>query len=276
MDPVLVVLLRFMISLVVMLPIFFFTSKINVPNGRRLIQFGMVGAAQSGFFILMFFSLKYTTSLNTSVIYTLVPSLGAITSYYVLKEKPKPIHFLLLAIGLLATVWVIFEGSWKNFTNLDFNRGDLFFGLGCIMLGLYTTLLKKFHIGGSPIDIVFWSTACAVIPMAIYVSIMSAGVNLDKVPFDIYLWILYLAVLTVFTSFVWAFGSPRLGPMKTLSYSYLIPSFVLFINWMIMDVLPPVVVLPGVLIGFVIMFFLQFDGENTGNHQAVAKQPEVK
>lgn len=258
-DPVLVVLLRFLISILVMLPILLFTDKIKIPTGRRLLQFSMVGVTQSGFFILMFLALKHTSSLNTSVIYTLLPSLAAITSFYVLKERLKPLHFFLLPIGILATAWVIFEGSFEKMIALDMNQGDLIFGIGLILLALYTTLLKRFYIGGSPFDMIFWSMVCAIFPMALYAAFISMEVNLEGIPLDVYLWIVYLSVIsTVFTSFVWAFGSPRLGPMKVLAYSYLIPSFVLFINWIIIDRLPPPIVLPGVLVGFFVMFFLQF------------------
>lgn len=257
-DPVLTVLLRFLISIFIMLPILFFTDKIKIPTGRRLFQFCMLGAAQSGFFILMFLALKDTSSLNTSVIYTLLPSLAAITSFYLLNERLRPLHFFLLPIGILATIWVIFEGSLVKMIGLNLNHGDLIFGGGLVLLALYATLLKKFHVGGSPFDVVFWSMVCAVFPMALYSSFMSSVTDLEGMPFDIYLWIIYLSVMTVFTNFAWAYGGPRLGAMKTLAYSYLIPSFVLFINWLVIGKLPPIIVLPGVLVGFLIMFFLQF------------------
>lgn len=256
-DPVLVVLLRFLISILAMLPILFFTDKIKIPTGRKLIQFSIIGTAQAGFFILMFLALKDTSSLNTSVIYTLLPSLAAIASFYILKEKLRPLHFFLLPIGILATIWVIFEGSLEKMSQLDLNQGDLIFGVGLILLGIYTTLLKKFHSGESPFDMVFWSMGCSIFPMALYFLFVSVDVKLASIPVDVYLWIVYLSLMTVFTNFVWTFGSPRLGPMKTLAYSYLIPSFVLFINWMVIGKLPPPLVFPGIFVGIVIMLFLQ-------------------
>ena len=260
-DPVLVVLLRFLISILVMSPFLFFTDMIKIPTGRRLLQFGAVGGAQAGFFILMFLALQHTSSLNTSVIYTLLPSLAAIMGFYLLKERLRPLHLVLLPIGILATAWVIFEGSFEKMVGLDLNPGDLIFGAGLLLLALYSVLLKKFHLGGSPFDMVFWSMACAIVPMALYSVSRFGSIEFESVPLDVYLWIVYLALMTVFTNFVWAFGTPRLGPMKTMAYSYLIPSFVLFINWIIMGTLPPVIVLPGVLVGFFIMFVLQF-GKN--------------
>jgi drug/metabolite transporter (DMT)-like permease len=258
-DPALSVLLRFLISVLVMLPILLFTDKIKMPTRPRLIQFSMVGATYAGFFILMLTALNYTTSLNTAVIYTLVPSLAAITSFILLKEKLRPIHFVLLPLGILATVWVIAEGSWQKIMALNSNQGDLIFGAGCVLLGLYATLLKKFHIGGSTINMVFWSIVCGSFLLVLYTLFVSAKINLEGIPLEVYLWILYLGVMTVVTAYVWAFAGPILGPMKTVSYSYLVPSFVLFINWIAMDKFPPLLVLPGILVGFVTMFFLQFN-----------------
>lgn len=263
-DPVLVVLLRFLISILVLSPFLFFTDMIKIPTGRRLLQFGAVGSAQAGFFILMFLALQHTSSLNTSVIYTLLPSLAAIVSFYLLHERLRALHLVLLPIGILATAWVIFEGSFEKMVGLDLNPGDLIFGAGLLLLALYSVLLKKFHLGGSPFDMVFWSMVCAIVPMALYSAALFGSVDFDHVPLDVYLWIVYLALMTVFTNFVWAFGTPRLGPMKTMAYSYLIPSFVLFINWMTIDKLPPLIVLPGVLAGVFIMFILQFSKNVVG------------
>ncbi len=260
-DPVLIVLSRFILSLLVMLPILLFTKKIKIPRGRRLFQFGLVGAANASFFIFMFTALKETTSLNTSVIYTLVPSLTALISFLILKERLSRIHFILIPLGLLATLWVIFEGSWYKAMAFDLNHGDLIFGVGCLLIGLNVTLLKKFHMSESPINIVFWSMLWGSILLAVYSLIISVEIQLEGVPFDVYLWIIYLGVMTVFTSFVWAYGSPIIGPMKTTAYSYSIPSLVLFINWNVLGELPSILVFPGVLIGVVIMFFLQISGD---------------
>ncbi len=261
-DPVLIVLSRFIISILVMLPILLFTNKIKIPTVRRLFQFGLVGGVNASFFIFMFTALKETTSLNTSVIYTLVPSLTALISYFILKEKLRRVHFILIPLGLLATLWVIFQGSWQKAMDFDLNHGDLIFGVGCLLIGLNVTLLKKFHTGGSPINIVFWSMLWGSILLAGYSLIVPMEIRLEGIPLDVYIWIIYLGVITVFTSFVWAYGSPIIGPMKTTAYSYSIPSLVLFINWSLLDQLPAIMVFPGVLIGIVIMFFLQMSGES--------------
>ncbi len=80
---------------------------------------------------------------------------------------------------------------------LNLNNGDLIFSLGLILLAIYTTLLKKFHEGGSPFDVVFWSMVCAVFPMSLYSAFISSEINLEWIPINIYLMIIYLSVMTV-------------------------------------------------------------------------------
>ena len=256
-DPVIVVLLRFLISIAVMLPLLFFSEIIQLPTWARFKQFAKIGVIHAGFFICMFLALKYTNSLNTSAIYTLVPSMAAIVCFFVLGEKIKSFHYLLLPLGVISTLWVIFEGDVQRLRAMQFNQGDLIFFAGCLLLGVYTTLLKKYHVAGSTLNLVFWAMISGVIPMAVYAALADINVNFSAVPLDVYGWIIYLAVLTVLTSYIWAYGAPKLGPMKTLAYSYLIPSFVMVIDGVLLNDWPPVIVLPGVLVGVVVMIVLQ-------------------
>lgn len=256
-DPVIVVLLRFLISIAVMLPLLFFTKVIELPTPERLKQFATIGIIHAGFFICMFLALKYTNSLNTSAIYTLVPSMAAVVCFFVLGEPIKNIHYLLLPLGIVSTLWVIFEGNLDRLIAMEFNKGDLIFFAGCVLLGVYTTLLKKYHVAGSTLNLVFWAMVSGVVPMTGYALFADISVDFSAVPLDVYGWIVYLAVLTVLTSYIWAFGAPRLGPMKTLAYSYLIPSFVMVIDGVLLGSWPPMIVVPGVLVGVLVMVALQ-------------------
>lgn len=270
-DPVIVVLLRFLISIVVMLPMLLFTKIIEIPTFYRFRQFAIIGVIHAGFFICMFLALKHTNSLNTSAIYTLVPSIAAIVCFFVLGEPIKHIHYLLLPLGVVSTLWVIFEGDMNRLGAMEFNKGDLIFFAGCLLLGVYTTLLKKYHVAGSTLNLVFWAMISGVVPMSIYAASADIDVNFGAVPLDVYAWIIYLAVLTVLTSYIWAYGAPRLGPMKTLAYSYLIPSFVMVIDGVLLGRWPPAIVLPGVLVGVVVMIVLQSNQVTA----ASARTPEL-
>jgi len=255
-DPVLIVLYRFVLCVFFMSPLLF-TNKIKIPSPRRLVQFAVIGACYSGFFICMFSALRQTTSLNTSVIYTLVPALAAIVSFVILGERLKGLHFSLLGLGIGSTLWVLFQGSWSAITQFHFNPGDLLFGSGCILTALYSTLIKKFHVQESPFNLAFWSMVCGSVLLGIYAWVTSVEFVFTTIPTEVALWVLYLAVMTVFTSFAWSYGTPKLGSAHTLAYSYLIPSFVLVINWLAFGSLPPLIVLPGVLSGVGVMVVLQ-------------------
>lgn len=257
MDPAAIVFLRFVISVVTMLPIAVFTNLITIPKGKRLLQLASIGLVHAAFFILMFVSLRLTTPLNTAVIYTLVPSISALTAFLLIGERVNMLHSVLLPIGLAATVWVIFNGNLSSIAAFDLNPGDMIFGIGCILLGLYSTLLKKFHVQGRTLDLVFWSMIFGAVPLGIYFFTLAPETSYSDVPVYVYGWIVYLAVLTVVTSFIWAYGSPTIGPMKTMAYSYLIPTFVLIIDVVFYGKWPNPAVIPGVLIGVLCMIIIQ-------------------
>ncbi len=256
-DPGATVFTRFLISIITMLPIALFTNLISIPSAKRLMQYASVGLVHAGFFILMFVALRYTTSLNTAVIYSLTPSISAIVAFLLIGERVNRIHFFLLPAAVLATIWVIFQGNVQKILDFNLNLGDSLFGLGCILLGLYSTLLKKLHVKGRTLDLVFWSMTSAAVPLAVYTLTATSISAYWDVPQQVYGWIIYLSVLTVLTSFIWAYGTPTIGPMKTMAYSYLVPTFVLFINGVAYGAWPNAATIPGVLIGLICMIFIQ-------------------
>jgi len=257
MNPASIVFIRFLISVVTMLPIAIASSLITIPDRRRGLQLASIGIVHAVFFIMMFVALRYTSPLNSAVIYTLVPSISALMAFLLIGERINKLHSFLLPIGLMATIWVICRGNVDAIVSFDLNIGDAIFGGACILLGIYSTLLKKFHVPGKTLDLVFWSMAFGAIPLGIYFFMFSPSTDYLDVPFYVYGWIIYLAVLTVLTSFIWAYGSPLIGPMKTMAYSYLIPTFVLVIDGVLYNKWPDNAVIPGVLIGIICMIVIQ-------------------
>ena len=59
----------------------------------------------------MFLALRYTTALNTSVIFTLVPSMSGIYAMILVRERLPGAQLAALAVGMIGAIWVIFRGD---------------------------------------------------------------------------------------------------------------------------------------------------------------------
>ena len=100
------------------------------------------------FFWLMFLSLRWTTALNTSVIFTLVPGISGIYSAIILQERLGRYRLLALLFAMAGALWVIFHGDLSKMLSLQLGKGDLIFFYGCLFMAAYTPLVKLLQRSG--------------------------------------------------------------------------------------------------------------------------------
>jgi drug/metabolite transporter (DMT)-like permease len=210
----------------------------------------------------MFKALRYTSALNTSVLYTLVPGLAGIFGALLIHERLGRHRLYALCCGMIGALWVIFRGDIGRLVALDFNRGDIIFLVGCLSMGLYTPLIKMLHRDEPMTLMTFW-----VLVTGVGWLLLASGFNLFEVPWrqvETYVWagIIYLAIFTtIITFFLTQFATIRIGPTRVMAYSYFYPLFVLVIDWFTGRGFPPMRILPGILIVLAATFVLQRGAE---------------
>lgn len=210
------------------------------------------------FFFCMFLSLRYTSALNTSVIFALVPSLSGIYAMLLLRERLSKEQLVALVCGMAGVIWVIFRGEWTLFLANEWNRGDVIFLVGCCAMGLYTPLVKLLHRQESMAVMTFWVLVTGSIWLLLFAGHKLPAVDWAAVPAFAWLGVVYLAIFTtIITFFLTQFSVPYLGPTRVMAYSYLYPGLVLLIDLALGHGLPPLRVLPGVCVILVAMFVLQ-------------------
>jgi drug/metabolite transporter (DMT)-like permease len=210
------------------------------------------------FFCCMFLSLRYTTALNTSVIFALVPSISGGYALIINRERLSRGQLLALLCGMIGVVWVIFRGDPAQLLAMQWNRGDAIFVGGCFAMGLYTPLIKLLHRGESMAVMTFWVLVTGSIWLLAFVGGKLPIVPWATVPLFAWLGVGYLAVFTtIITFFLTQYAVPYLGPTRVMAYSYLYPGLVLLIDLGSGHGLPPLRVLPGVLVVLAAMFILQ-------------------
>jgi len=247
---------RFALAAFILLPL------VGVRHGLKIeinafFRYASISGCLVIFFWSMFFSLRFTTSLNVSVIFTLVPSISALFAAFINRERITTGLIWALVIGLAGAIWVIFRCELALLAALAWNRGDLIFFGGCLAMALYTPLVRLVH-RGEPLEIMtFWvlvSGCLWMLPVTLYK--LNSIVLLDTAP-TTWLWIVYLALFSTVVSFyITQYATRHIGPTRTISYSYLYPLLVMVLNFLLGNGWPPLRVMPGIALTLAAMSLL--------------------
>ncbi|MFT5729916.1 MAG: drug/metabolite transporter (DMT)-like permease [Desulforhopalus sp.] len=261
-DPTILTLIRFFIAAIIFGPIVHYRYGLHY-SFSLLWRCSLISGCMVIFFSAMFLSLRYTSALNTSVIFALVPSISCLYSFFLLRERLKKEQFIALFCGLLGVLWVVFKGDVVLLLTMQWNYGDLIFLVGCLFMGLYAPLVKILHRGESMAVMTFWVLVTGVFWLLCYAGKGVLTVSWGEVPLLVWVGISYLAVFTtIITFFITQYSVLFLGPTRVTAYSYLYPGLVLVLNFFVGNGLPQASVIPGVFIIVVAMFVLMHAKEN--------------
>ncbi|MBU1566460.1 MAG: DMT family transporter [Proteobacteria bacterium] len=256
-DPVVLTFIRFTLAAAIFGPFVHFRYGLRF-SFPLFLRCALISGCLVIFFCCMFLSLRYTSALNTSVIFALVPSISGGYAIIINGERLGRGQLLALVCGMVGVVWVIFRGDPAQLLAMEWNQGDVIFLGGCFAMGLYTPLVKLLHRGESMAVITFWVLVTGSFWLLAFAGGNLSAVAWESVPVFAWLGIGYLAVFTtIITFFLTQYAVPYLGPTKVMAYSYLYPGFVLLLDLALGHGLPPLRVIPGVLVVLAAMFFLQ-------------------
>lgn len=248
MDPVHLTLARFLLAVLVFAPWICHRYGLRV-SWSLFWRSSVISLCLVVFFCCMFLSLRYTTALNTSVIFALVPSISFVYSFFIVGERLTKEQLVALLFGLFGVLWVVFRGDMSLLLTLQWNIGDLIFLGGCVVLGLYTPLVRLLHRQESMALMTFWVLVTGSLWLLLYSTLRIVPMELGEVPARVWLGISYLAVFTtVITFFLTQYSVLYLGPTKVSAYSYLYPGLVLILDLLLGHGLPPTKILPGVFL----------------------------
>ncbi len=258
MDPAALTLIRFVLAVLLFLP--FIRSKYSLqrPDWPALLRYSIISFALTGFFWLMFLSLRTTTALNTGVIFTLVPGISSLYSAVLLHERLGKYKILAMILATIGAIWVLFHGSLERLPAFDLNHGDLLFFCGCLLIALYTPLVKLLHRGEPMAVMTYWILVTGSGWLLLFSGYRLANISWITVQPQTWAGIFYLALFcTIITFFLSQLSTLYLGPTRVMAYSYLYPPFILLLDWIFGHQLPPLQTLPGVACIVAAMFIVQ-------------------
>lgn len=142
-SPLAVTFLRFLFAFIVMTPIFLWqrrqTQEPLFASVKASLKLLLVSAGLVGFFVCLFSALATTSPLNTSVLYTLVPMIGAALGLLFGNRTAKR-QWLGFIIGSLGAMTVLLLRSGSQFS---WQHGDVIYLLGCFLLALHVVAVQR-------------------------------------------------------------------------------------------------------------------------------------
>jgi len=256
-DPAALTLIRFALASLLFAPIVWYRCGLAVSLAAFL-RYSVISAVLVVFFWCMFLSLRYTSALNTSAIFTLVPSFSGIYALILNGERLGKARLAALFLGITGALWIIFNGDLKLLTSLAWNKGDLIFLAGCLVMGLYTPLVQKFHRGEPMVKMAFWVTLSGTLWLLLPGGAKLMALNLSNIHADVWAGIAYLAIFsTIITFFLTQHCTLFIGPTRAMAYSYLYPGLVVLIELLFKGVWPELRILPGIIIVLIAMLVVQ-------------------
>lgn len=221
-------------------------EKADIPRILLLSLLGMVG-----YHVFFFTALKYTSSVNTSLIAATNPIMTTIMASLFLKEKfPKKAVGGIL-ISFLGVAMIVTNGSIDVIKNMNFNVGDIYMLLAVLSFSLYFIVLKGIVGRVAPIKLtsyVFLFCVILLIPMVIYENPMRF---LPKTTWTGWSSLIYMSIFaSVIAYLIQQVSVKRIGPSKTSLYVNLVPLFSMIMAYFILG---EVITLPKILAGFMII-----------------------
>jgi len=256
-PPTIMMFMRFLLAAILFAPYVFIKNNFELPSWKNLFNYTVLSVPLVVFFWCMFESLRYTSVLNTGALYTLVPVITAIYALFINREITNRFRSFGLFIGTLGALWIVFRGDYHAFVALKLNYGDLIFVVGCLFLGLYNPMVKKFY-RGEPMEVMtFWVLLSGAGWLLIASGSSILNVDWYRVEYRVYGGILYLSLFsTLVTFFLLQLCIVRIGATKVAAYGFLTPLFVIIISVAVgMDKFE-LATLPGMLLVIVAMFII--------------------
>jgi drug/metabolite transporter (DMT)-like permease len=258
MDPAALTLIRFLLATLLFAPYVRRTFGLSFPGVAALLRYSLISAALVGFFWLMFQSLRITNPLNTGVIFTTVPGISGLYSWFLLRERLGGYRIAALILAMVGALWVIFEGDMHRLLRMQLNSGDLLFFGGCLLMALYMPLVKLLHRGEPMAVMTLWVLVTGSVWLLLFAVAKLPGVPWATIPAKVWLGIAYLALFTtIVTFFISQWATLHLGPTRVMAYSYLYPPLIVLIEWLLHRSLPPLASLVGIVIILPAMFIVQ-------------------
>ena len=245
-DPAVMMCLRFALAAMLMAPIVAWREGLTLPTAGACVRYLSLGGPLAFFFWCMFEALRYTSGLNESALFTIVPGLSALFGAVLVGERIGLHRVAALFLGMIGALWIIFRGEPARLIDLEVNIGDGIFLAGCLAYAVYTSLIKRLHRGEPVLVQTFWTMTAAALWLLAASNVKLWRTDWGQVEAVVLGGMVYLAILPTFVSFfLTQYTTLRIGPTRVLAYGYALPAIVLLLDLALGKPAPPLMIVPG-------------------------------
>jgi drug/metabolite transporter (DMT)-like permease len=258
MDPLALTFGRFSVAGLLFLIFMLATGRLRWPGWRAGLDYLLLGALVSLYFVSMFEALLHTSALITSALFALVPMLTALIAWLWLGQRLDTRLLVSLALAGAGAAWVVFGGDVGRMLALDLGPGEIIYLLGCVSYSAYSPAIRRLDKGASALEVSFWTVLAGLAIVTAYGLPAILKTNWTGLPFATWAGILHLGIFTTLVSFfLIQFASTRLPQAKVMAYTYLIPVFVVLTDGATLGHWPALTILAGVAVIAAAMLVLE-------------------
>ncbi|MFT4728824.1 MAG: drug/metabolite transporter (DMT)-like permease [Granulosicoccus sp.] len=226
-EPFTVTSVRWLCATVLLLPFAWGPLKKDWPvikkNWLTLFLLGSVG--MSGFTLLMYWALNYTTAINVSIEQASMPVLIMMANFFIMSQRVRWLQIAGLLLTLFGVLIATTAGEPLTFFSEGLNRGDAIMLFACVFYAGYT-----FGLRWRP-DIHWLSFLIVIAASAFVMTIPFVSWELSQKPFVLpgtngWLVLLYVIIFPTFVSqLCYARGVQLLGSNRAGLFLNLVPIF---------------------------------------------------
>jgi len=228
-DPAALTFLRFSLAVMIFIIILVVSGeKLRLPGLRSWLRYFFLALLLVVFFVTMFEGLRWTTPIAAGAVFTLIPFMTAIIAFVGFGQTMRLVSFGGLLVASLASIWIMFDGDMNALASLRLGKGEMIFLIGCVSYAGYAPAVQKLHNGDRLIHLTLWTLLAGAILLFIYGKSAILETKWHLVSPYVYLSVAWLAVFTTaITFYLIQYAAVRLPSVKVMSYTLLVPAFIL-------------------------------------------------
>lgn len=260
MEPIPLMALRFVIAGIIVGAVLWARGGFQRIYFAAPWRFLILGLVIGSYFVLMFEGLKTATPVSTAAVFTLSPLLAAVIGIVIWRQMTTGWMWAALLLGAAGALWVVFRGEIAALLAFDVGRGEAIYFVGCITHAAYPALVHRFSRGEPALAITFGMILGALVflvPLSLFEWVQT---DWGALPPVFWATLFYLAVFTsAMTFFLLQFASVRLPGPKVMAYTYMVPSWVILLEFALTGQVPALWVLIGAALTTIALLMLLRD-----------------
>ncbi|MDQ0849508.1 drug/metabolite transporter (DMT)-like permease [Arthrobacter sp. B3I9] len=132
-------------------PLLFLAQFVEKPDWRAVLRrwpalLFLSALGMSGYTLLLYGALGYTSALNASLITAANPALIVVMAIVLLGEKTTRLGWLGICLGLFGVLLVLTQGELSRVLSLSINTGELLMIGAIIVWGFYTIIARRLDV----------------------------------------------------------------------------------------------------------------------------------